>query len=98
MGVYCCVCCTHLVRVCVLLNMSLYCKNRFCMNFVDFVAVNLVSCIVIIVGLLVISRCRFGRVVFSDAAFHVMICVLWFIIWVFWVFGGGVLRGVCIFI
>ena len=47
----CILCCIHLVIACVLLNISLYCGNRFCMYFVDFVAVNLVSCIVIIAGL-----------------------------------------------
>jgi hypothetical protein len=50
-GVYGIFCCMHLVNACVLLNISLYCGNRFCMYFVDFVAVNLVSWIVIIVGL-----------------------------------------------
>lgn len=74
-----------------LLNITLYCEYKFCVNFVDFVAVNLVSCIMIIVGLLSTSRWRIGRVLFSDATFHVMICVLWFIIWVFGVCGGGML-------
>ena len=57
------------------------------MYFVDFVAVNLVSCIVIIVGLFVvldISSCRFGRAVFSDEAFHVIKYVLWFVVWFIW--------------
>ena len=83
-GVYGILCCMHLVSACVLLNISLYWGNRFCMYFVDFVAVNLVSCMVIIAGLfgvLDISWCRLGRAVFSDEAFHVIMCVLWFITW-----------------
>ena len=75
-GVYGILCCMHLVSACVLLNISLYCGNRFCMYFVDFVAVSLVSCIVIIAGLFDISLCKFGRAVFRDEAFHVIICVL----------------------
>jgi hypothetical protein len=50
-GVYGIICCMHLVNACVLLNISLYCGNRFCMYFMDFVAVNLISCMVIIAGL-----------------------------------------------
>ena len=42
-GVYGILCCMHLVNVCVLLNINLYCGNKFCMYFVDFVAVSLVS-------------------------------------------------------
>ena len=45
-------CCMHLVIECVLLNINLYCGNRFCIYFMDFVAVSLVSCIAIIAGLL----------------------------------------------
>ena len=41
--VYCLLCSMHLVKVCVLLNISLYFGNRFCIYFVDFVAVSLVS-------------------------------------------------------
>ena len=58
-----------------LLKISLYSGNRFCIYFVDFVAVSLVSCIVIIAGLVVvfvIRLCIFGRVVFRDEAFQVM--------------------------
>ena len=86
-GVYGILCCIHLVNVCVLLNISLYCGNRFCMYFVDFVAVSLVSCIVMIAGLFGvydISWWRFGRAVFSDEAFHVIRCVLWFVVWFSW--------------
>ena len=64
-GVYGILCCIHLVNACVLLNISLYCGNRFCMYFVDLVPVSLVSCIVIIAGLFGvfdISCWRFGRV------------------------------------
>ena len=64
------------------------------MYFVDFVAVNLVSCIVIIAGfvvVLVISSCKFGKVVFSAEAFHVIICVLWFVVWFAWRCCVGVL-------
>ena len=53
-GVYGILCCIHCVSACVLLNISLYCGNKFCMYLVDFVAVNLVSCIVIIAGLFVV--------------------------------------------
>ena len=53
------------------------------MYFVDFVAVSLLSCIVMIVGLCIVSWCRFGMAVFRDAAFHVMICVFRFVVWVF---------------
>jgi hypothetical protein len=42
-GVYGIHCCIHLVSACVLLKISLYFGNRFCMYFVDFVAVSLVS-------------------------------------------------------
>ena len=91
-GVYGILCCIHLVNACILLNISLYCGNRFCMYFVDFVAVNLVSCIMIIAGLygvFEISLWRFGRVVFSNEAFHVVMCVLWFVVW----FGWGRIVG-----
>ena len=80
------------MSACVLLNISLYCGNKFCIYFVDFVAVNLVSCIVMIAGLFVvfdISWWRFGRAVFSDEAFHVLICVLWFVVWLICVCCGG---------
>ena len=39
----------HLVRACVLLKMSLYLENMFCIYFVDLVVVSLVSWIFIIV-------------------------------------------------
>ena len=42
------------------------------MYFVDLVAVILVSCIVMIAGLLDMSCWRLGRAVFKDAAFHVV--------------------------
>ena len=74
-GVYGILCCIHRVRACVLLKISLYSGNKFCICFVDFVAVSLVSCMVIIAGLVVVSAimsCMFGRAVFRDAAFHVM--------------------------
>ena len=54
-GVYGILCCIHLVSAWVLLNISLYCGNRFVMYFVDFVAVSLVSCMVMIAGLFDIS-------------------------------------------
>ena len=53
------------------------------MYFVDLVAVSLVSCIVMIVGLLVMSCWRLGRAVFIDAAFQVVMWVLRFEGWVF---------------
>lgn len=74
-GVYGILCCMHLVNACVLLKMSLYFGNKFCMYLVDFVAVGLVSCIVMMagsIGVLFINSCRFGRAVCSDAAFHMM--------------------------
>ena len=86
-GVYGILCCIHLVSACVLLNISLYCGNRFCMYFVDFVAVSLVSCIVIIAGsfgVFDISWWRFGKDVFNEEAFHVIMCVLWFVVWIVW--------------
>ena len=95
MGVYCHLCCIHLVSVCVLLNMSLYLGNRFCMYLVDFDAVIFVSCIIIIVGLCVMSWCRFGRVVFRDAAFHVVMCVLCLVDWLLWGCVGGSM-GICV--
>ena len=76
-------CCMHLVRACVLLKINLYFGNRFCMYLVDFVAVSLVSCIVMMAGsssVLIISSCKFGRDVFSDEAFHVMNLVLEFVV------------------
>ena len=78
-GMYGILCCMHLVKACVLLKINLYFGNRFCIYLVDFVAVNLVSCIVMIAGssvVLEINSCRFGRAVFSDAAFHVINLVL----------------------
>ena len=83
-GIYGILCCMHLVNACVLLNINLYCGNRFWMYFVDLVAVSLVSCIVIIAGLFGVSDMswwRFGRVVFSAEAFHVIMCVLRFVVW-----------------
>ena len=56
MGVYCLLCCIQLVSVCVLLIISLWWGNKFCMYFVDLVAVTLVSCIVIMAGFCVISK------------------------------------------
>ena len=55
-GVHGILCCMHLVSACVLLKISLYCGNRFCMYFVDLVAVSLVSCMVIMAGLFVVSE------------------------------------------
>lgn len=75
-GIYGILCCMHRVSAWVLLNISLYCGNRFCMYLVDFVAVSLVSCMVIIAGLFTvcdISWCKFGRAVFKEEAFHVLI-------------------------
>ena len=40
---------------------------------------------VIMAGLFVvfeISWCRFGRAVFSEEAFHVLMCVLRFVVWI----------------
>ena len=46
-----------------------------------------------IVGLCIISWWRLGRVVFSDVAFHVMMCMFWFVIWVLCVVCGGLLGS-----
>ena len=95
-GVYGILCCIHLVSACVLLKISLCFGNKFCMYFVDFVAVSLVSWIVIMAGLFVVLDIRwwrFGRAVFSEEAFHVLIYVLWFVIWVNWAGIGGVLGS-----
>ena len=84
-GVYGILCCMHLVNAWVLLNISLYSGNKFCIYFVDFVAVSLVSCIVMIVGFVILSAiklCMFGKVVFKDEVFHVMMCVLWLVAYI----------------
>ena len=63
-GVYGIFCCMHLVNAWVLLKISLYSGNRFCIYFVDFVAVNLVSCIVMIAGFVVLFAIKlymFGK-------------------------------------
>ena len=78
-GVYGILCCMQRVSACMLLKINLYFGNRFCIYFVDFVAVSLVSCIVMIVGCIVVFAFKlymFGRVVFRDDAFHVMMWVL----------------------
>jgi hypothetical protein len=62
----------------VLLKISLYSGNRFCMYFVDLFAVSLVSwicMIAVLFGELFIRLCRFGSEVLSDDAFHVIIFV-----------------------
>ena len=64
------------------------------MYFVDFVAVIFVSWIVIIAGLPLMSWWRFGRAVFKDAAFHVVMCVLCLVVWLFWICVGDLL-GTC---
>ena len=63
------------------------------MYLVNLVAVTLVSCIVIMAGFCFMIKCRFGRAVFSDAAFQVMICVLRFVVLVVCICGGGLLRS-----
>ena len=82
-GVYGILCCIHLVKACVLLNISLYWGKRFWIYLVDFVAVNLVSCMVMIAGLLIMLLARFsrlGRAVFNEEAFQVMMCVWWHVV------------------
>ena len=77
-GVYGIRCCMHLVRACVLLKMSLKSGNRFCMYFVDLLAVSFVSWICMIAVLLrelFVRLCMLGRDVLRDDAFHVIICV-----------------------
>jgi hypothetical protein len=54
--------------------------NRFCMYFVDLVAINLVSCRAITVGGLVgelTSSCMLGRDVLREATFYVTIWDWW---------------------
>ena len=87
----------------VLLKINLYFGNKFCMYLVDFVAVILVSCIVMIAGssVVLISSCRFGRAVFSEEAFHVINLVLWFVVriscgFTIGMFGSG--GGECILV
>ena len=95
-GVYGILCCIHLVNACVLLNISLYCGNRYCIYFVDFVAVSLVSWIVMIAGLFVVfdvSRWRLGRAVFSDEAFHELMCVLCLVVCISWLGATGTLGN-----
>ena len=65
-----------------LLKMSLYSGNRFCMYFVDLVAVSLVSWILTIaisVREWFIRLCKFGKAVLSDEAFQVIIFVSWLV-------------------
>ncbi len=79
LGVYGILCCIHLVRLRVLLKMSLYSGNRFCIYLVDLVVVSFVSCmfmIAVFVGVLFMRLCKFGRVVLSDDAFQVIMLVL----------------------
>jgi hypothetical protein len=74
-GVYVIRCCIHRVRACVLLKISLYYGNKFCVYFVDFIAVSLVYCMVMIAGLVMVFAIMlymFGRGMFRDEAFHVM--------------------------
>ena len=65
-----------------LLKMSLYSGNKFCIYFVDLVAVSLVSWMYIIAVLLkdwFIRLCKFGRAVLSDEAFQVIMFVSWLV-------------------
>ena len=51
----------------------------------DFVAVNLVSCMVMIAGLFImlfVRLSRLGRAVFKDEAFQVIMCVSWHVVWI----------------
>ena len=89
-------CCMHLVRACVLLKMSLNSGNKFCMYFVDLLAVSLVSwiCIIaVLVSELFIRFCRFGSDVLSDDAFQVIIFVSCSVAVFILVVGAGVTGG-----
>lgn len=69
----------HLVIAWVLLNISLYCGKRFCIYFVDFVAISLVSQIVMMAGWfdrLDVSVCRLGSDILRDVEFPVINCFL----------------------
>ena len=49
-----------------------------------------------IVGLVVVFEirlCMFGRVVFKDEAFHVMMCVLWLVVCICWFCDNGILGS-----
>jgi hypothetical protein len=62
--------------------MSLYSGNRFCIYFVDLVAVSLVSWITMIAVFMreeFIKLCRFGKAVLSDEAFQVIMFVSWLV-------------------
>ena len=74
-GVYGILCCILLVSKCVLLRMSLYFGKIFWMYLIDFVAVSLVSWIIIMAGLVCkfcIISCMLNSPMFSDDAFHEM--------------------------
>ena len=74
-----------------LLKISLYSGNRFCMYFVDLVAVSLVYWIFIIIVFLrelFITLCKFGRDMLSDEAFQVIMFVSWLVLVL--VLGAGV--------
>ena len=57
-----------------LLNMNLYCRNRFWIYLGDFLAISFVSCMVKMVGLVWFMKvCMQGSNVFSDAIFQIVI-------------------------
>ena len=100
-GVYGILCWIRMVSACVLLKVSLYCGNRFCMYLVDLDAVHLVSCMVIMANVSCewwIMYCMLDSVVLNDAVFHVMIWMWWL---VFWLGcgggGGGGVGGGCVY-
>ena len=69
---------TYCERACVLLKMNLYWGNKFWMYFVDFVAVSLVSWMIIIVVFIcvwVMRPCKLGKVVLSEDTFEVIMFV-----------------------
>ena len=74
-----------------LLKISLYSGNRFCIHLVDLVAVSFVSWMFIIAVFLeeLYTRfCRFGKAVLSEDAFHVIIFVSSLVL--MFILGGGV--------
>ena len=85
-----------------LLKSSLYLGNKFCMYFIDFVDVSLVSWIFkidVFLRELFIWLCKFGKDVLSEEVFQVIILVSWFVVMFILDVGVGVSEsggGVCI--
>ena len=95
-GIYGIFYCILLVSKCVLLKISLYFGKIFWMYLVDFVAVSLLSWIIIIDVLVCefgIKSYMLGSAVFSDDAFHEMTWVLFLMFWIILGCSGGGITG-----